>query len=125
MGSVALDEPVEDGLGPGAVFPRQAGSKSGVLTIAPVSVDDRYPAGRPGSGIDSDDRNRPHRRGQKRVGKIGLKQFQCFVIGLFLQVGSDGGLEKRLQGVEVGIPDGVLQMRNAGGIGLADGLVLD
>ena len=125
MGSVALDEPVEDGLGPGVVFPRQTGSKGGVLTIAPVSVDDRYPAGRPGSGIDSDDRNRPHRRGQKQIGKIGLKQFQCFVIGLFLQVGSDRGLEERFQGVEVGIPDGFLQMRNAGGIGLADGLVLD
>ena len=45
MGSVALDEPVEDGLGPSAVSPRQAGSQGGMLTIASVSVDDRYSAG--------------------------------------------------------------------------------
>ena len=57
MGSVTLDEPVEDGLGPAAVPSRQAGSEGGVLPVVPVFVDDRYPAGRPGSGIDSDDRN--------------------------------------------------------------------
>ena len=125
MGSVALDEPVEDRLGPIAVFPRQAGSEGGVLAIAPVSVDDRYPAGRPGGGIDSDDRNRPYRGRQQQIGQIGLKQFQCFVVGFFLQIGSNFGLEQGFQGVEPGIPDGFLQMGNAGGIGLADQLVPD
>ena len=78
--SMTLYEPVENGLGPIAVFPRQAGSEGGVLAIGSVFVDDHYSAGGAGAGIDSHDRNRPHGRRQEQIGKIGLKQFQCFVV---------------------------------------------
>ena len=125
MGSVTLDEPIEDGFGPVAVLARQTGSERGVLTIGPVCIDDRYSACRAGSGIHSHDRNRPQRGRQQQIGKIGLKQFQRFVVGPLLQVRSDFGLEEGLQGVEIGVPDGSFQKGNAGRIGLPDRLVPD
>ena len=120
-----MDEPIEDGFGPVAVFARQPGSQGGVLTIGATCINDRYPAGRAASRIDSHDRHRTHRGRQQQVRKVGLKQFQHFVIGSFLQVGSYFALEKGLQGVEVGRLDGFLEMRSVGGIGLPDHFLPD